>query len=456
MSSPKVNICSNIYSENYKEWDINSTTTELINRFIGYFIELNDKTYILSSYHGIRNGFNTKVAYGDDIIDDITCVCYSDYLDVALLEIPDGSYERLTLDDFKNFLIPTTGSCDFLNGDQSFNIHDVVFDKPSFNVPYIPYVSITPLGENLYESNYSSYSGSLLICENKYVIGMLSDASDQKLNVLPTVLLYKFLKEFSDTNSFSGLTFVPLEYGHVAFPTIKNQKEYGLITKNNYKISFENINSTKKYKFIDETLISSINDNKFDSTYKIYDENCNINVEFNTYIMMNFKPFDEIKINYYKYNKKTKEHVDDESSVVIKLKSIHEMRYLLNDLPNEYVRYKSFIFRELSEKKIQIMKNRKINNLYIQDKYLEKNPYCNNNKRIIIVEDLLNKDDKFEELRKDFPIKDCGESLNVAILSSINNIPITNIDQLRKMLDETETYEFKFIFNEKTPITKTY
>lgn len=455
-------------------FDKSKTPHNFKNVNIGNIFKINGKIYILTCFHCIKNTMEQFI-----IINGIHHKCkikfVSDELELACLEIidPPNDLKFFILADFDvNFgkidnqvIIQTYNIDDYCQNEKlnelvlNGNIVDILdtnMDKlKSINMPYIPRYSIklSRKFDDIHE--LSGLSGSLVFTKNN-IIGMISAVENSLLNVIPAYVILRFLNEIKLRNSFDGLCTIVGKFTQCDFTKENSTKQiYGYIIDDTYDINYNNykygesIQSGMNLKKND--IILEINNIKFNNNWTIYDNKIDRNLDFRSYIALNYMCGEKIP---FKIMRPKTHNIDDytEKKIIINARPLQSMKYIPVSFSNKMLTIDGFTFIELSEDIINTYMNMSI---YIGKSFTDHyiiNPYRNDAESIMVLLDIdknnINKEILTIANDLGLPLVNLHEkNYGMAMITRINKKKPINLDEFKKLLMGTNNIAMQLTVN---------
>ena len=226
MQKATVFVLAKCKADNLRPW--NNEEKFISKRSMGSLIKINDRIYVLTCYHGVRNNVNVVmhrlISSGKIQKMGINLVAMAPELDIALFKTELDDDDFITFEDF-NYKFPEEGTRlnIFLNelkqtsetnavlNSHSFtcNCKDIFFEKQNaFNMPVMPIINID-ISSPTDSHKLSGVSGSLVIDPkiDAKICGMVSysDSGLSDISLVPSATILRFLTEFKNSNTYFGL-----------------------------------------------------------------------------------------------------------------------------------------------------------------------------------------------------------------------------------------------------------
>lgn len=453
-------------------FDKNRYPEKLKNVNIGNLFTINNKIYVLTCLHCVKNTMEQFIIIGGT---HYKCKVkfISDELELACLEVinfgdrPDKIFTILDLDNDLSKVgskvnVQTYNIDDFC-GTNELNemvleakiveLIDSNLDKlKSINIPIIPRYALK-LDKKFNDiCELSGLSGSLILNREEKIIGIVSGIENSLINVVPACIIWRFLNEIKLSHSFSGLCSLVGKFTQCDF-TKENSTEniYGYFVDHTYDINYNNY----KYKLSNQIgmnlkkgdIIIEINNIKMNDKWKIFDNKLNYGIDFRTYIALNFMCGDKIPLKIMRYKKNDPTDYD-EKKIFILSRPLNSMRFIPISFNNNIITIDGFTFIELSEDIINTYMNMGV---YIGKSFAEYyiiNPYRNDNEYIIILLDVdkSSVDKTILEHINEFglPLINLrNNEYSMATITRVNKKKILNLDELKNILSSTNNITFQ-------------
>ena len=439
----KVYIISKII-ENITPWN-KLNERKYIKTSIGTLINIKNKTYILTCFHGIKNAVDINCYKKNN--NKISIIkakqkIISEELDLGLLEIENiiiNTTTSIDTFDIKNknnkltmeiIIMERKEKIDLIR--KKYNFKEYIETNKKINcysMPEIPYIEVE---NNEINDDIKGASGTPIYNDNK-IIGILNSMIDNKLLITSYKVIKRFLKEYIETDNFKGLCDILID------------KTLLELNDNQYKIGYLITTILKKKdteEFIlkDNDIICSINNNIIESDGKIN------GIYITEYITLHNYINKELIVKIYRLIDNKYRELD----IKITLEPISINRILPIIYDNNYFNMDGMIFIELTEEHIEyyINRNKILVGNYI-NKYQQK-PFNDKNNRCVIFYDIIRSnfnDIKLLEFdRKDLPmIKLDDDKITFLQLVKVNDVKIKNLKHFKKNIifknnDKIELY----------------
>jgi hypothetical protein len=279
----------------------------------------------------------------------------------------------------------------------------------------------------------------------------VSAIENSKLKVIPSVTIMRFIDEIRLTNRFNGICTIVGKFTKCDFELTENNKQYGVLIEDNYDINYNNYDYKDKHSYMNprkNDIIVKIEDSEITKTGKIYDKCTGVELDFQTYLALNFTCGDTVSMTILRCNKKRNDDYK-EKKIVIRARPIESMKYVQITFNGLIVDYKGFLFIEMSEDIILNYYNLGIDIGQFLDKYLIVTPYRNEQEHIVVLIDI----DKNRISKKNLdivnttglPLMNKTEKYYmIPILKKINKKRIFNLKDLKQSLSQEEDRIFRF------------
>ena len=437
--------CTGILVSNYNPHFIEqSNKLTMIN--VGSVFTINDKKYILSCHHCIKNSYNNifNKQY------ECSLVCMSAELELGLLSIETDNIEcnllsdfDLTLNSFRNTTKFNIETCDIdsyvktkicILENINCTFYDIIYSNHlSLNMPKMPFIRVTLNNTYTDISQLSGISGSIVRSGTNAIIGIVSSIIDSYVYIIPSYCILKFLNEFKSTNHFNGISGLVGQFNLCAFDQneLRSNLPYGILVSNTYGI---------KSNLLKNDIILEVGGQPIDGNGKIYDKVIKLSLEFNLYFSLNY-PCGETVILKIARLKKGSNTEYKEKNITIESRSLNSMKYIPIEFNKKIFEFANMKFIELSEDIINHYLNLGINTgLSVADKYID-NPYRHTENFIVILTD-IDKTKLVSRLRKTVtniglplvPIK--NKQYSFTIIKKINSNKITCLDDFVKYTNQ--------------------
>lgn len=457
MNGDKMGIISAKFNQKNKPYSLqvgteNKTITYLNN---GIPFLINDKMYILTCYHCIKNTFdqeftlqNTKYKTGIEFI--------SDELELALLSFESlnvHSSNYYSLEDLHQSLNIRVKSFELLAMNvitkkklvMDCKFKTVEFKKNNIvskNIPELPFIVVTLTGNYIDVSELKGLSGSILYA-NKKIYGILSHINDSDMYIIPSCTINRFINEIIHRNAFYGICTIVGQYTDCDFD-VENKKTYGIYMDNVLNINYNNFsqnNTVNGGKIKDNDIIVQIGNETFNDKCQLYDKTLECYVNLRTYVVFNYMAGELIPLHIMR-PQKDKQYT--KKKLQLKARPLNTMKYVPITSNPEILEISGFIFGELSEDLINDYIRMGIYiGLSVGEHYLTK-PYRNDNESVIILIGINKKVLSHSELkivnRLGLPlVKESNNYYNIPVINRINKKKVNTIEQMKMLIfDPTE------------------
>lgn len=409
----------------------------------GNVFELNDNKFVLTCYHCIKNSHNNKLLMSENKSYSSSIISTSPELELGLLQLDNINHFAYNINDFitsplensQIFTIETydideyikSKRCIPLNIDCTF--HDIIQSSHlSLNIPKMPFIRVILNRKYNDISQLSGISGSIVKSHDK-IIGIVSSIIEKYVYIIPSHTIIRFLTEFISTNNFKGITPLTIQYKTCIFDNneLPSKAIYGILVTNTYGIK----NALLKNDIIIEINHIQLNVNNIN------------NMDFNTYIILNFKSGENIPLKIARLKKKST-HEYNEKDIIIQARSLDSIKYIPMEFNNKVYEFSHMIFIELSEDIINYYVDLGIfTGQSVKDKYID-TPYHNSESKIIIMIN-INKTQLLPKIKKIVtdiglpivPIK--NKQCSFTIVKKINGNVIDNLEDLIKYINNDST-----------------
>lgn len=481
-----------------KKWnnliDFNKKPSIVIKYSMGCFITINNKFYVLTCYHGIHNHIDVHIYNFCDktkslIKINATVKFISDELDLALLEINNNGnngkidfsdFQMLKMNDFncsnknnksnKNnsnktkYIIPVK---EIKKDSTNFNVkkynvtlqnhnnndcdNNYTYDNlTSLNIPKLPYIKLSTKELSIEKiKKLKGVSGTIVFDNMKKIQGIVTNFYTVKdeIYVLTLKAINRFLNEIYLTNNFNGLCGIVNKKKLCEFEH-DNVDYWGYMIVDKSIINYNNNICSTNNKYGNGLnygdIIFQVNNHPLNDKGKIYDKEIDSYVPFNTYIALNYKNMDMIKLRIMRNEKN--DYI--EKKIKIKSRPLWTMKNIMIRHNNKFVNCNGIIFTELSEDIIEFYNN---HNMIIDGygRYIYTNkPYQDNGKKIIIAINLKKSELPMDFLKSankiGFPlIKNYDNKYYFPILDKINRKKNFNLNDLNKI---KKSAKYKLLF----------
>jgi hypothetical protein len=425
---------------------------------IGSIFKMNDKLYVLTCYHCIKDTLNHEIIFNKKKY-NCSVANVSDELELALLTINDDdnfnkkesflNLDNLLLDMHvinDEFSIKTVDVNKYVDKKKISKLEmkcvysDIIHQSlESINMPKIPFLT----GRVSYDYSIEGISGSLVTDKDDKIIGMVSNSFSSVIHIIPSGIIYRFLREIKESNDFVGLCTLVGKFTTCYFYDESKNKVNGISIEDTCNINYNDYEykqdkNEKGTNLKNSDVIIEIDGRKIDENNCVYDDNLKINVSFNTYVALNHICGSLISLKLMRLSK-IKGDDYKEKTMMVRARPLHSMKYIQNAFNGKTFAYNGLIFGEISE---DIINNYIKVGIYIgkslQDNYLV-NPYRNNDERVVVLLDVNRKQIR-EELndivdRLKLPLVNISDkNYSIPIVSKLNKRRITSLDDMINIL----------------------
>lgn len=431
----------------------------------GLMININEMIFIITCHHIIGDNNINNIIYFLDANSTLahqnaTLVMQLKELDIAILkpENPENIDISLTfsINDLYPMIDPTIkqGYINYIENEvkQNFMKTNIAINSIE-NVPFVSSI-ITDLIFPCYKikvpdkiiNDLSGLSGSPVMTNNIPLGIIMSCDNDQTITVLPYCLIANIIKSSLLIGRFTlNSIIMDTQMCSIIFENesdiidtqykVKDQI-LGNYIKNSYEITYKKQHSLKLFKFKNYDVILKINKNPFLNNGYIYDPEIKYNIYYKTYFMLSSYKTNFVHLEILRNNKI--------ENIYIKGANIPQNLTLNLGKTQSWINYHGLIFTELTDTLLQYFK---INNVKMNDNYQKIN-----NDKINKYIALVHIDMKFiknhynkgvSELKKmSFPYP----NKSLLIINKIGNEIISDILSLCKIL-RRKSNEKKKTFN---------
>jgi len=476
--------------ENHQEISVTKTANTIIKTNVGILISKKGATtnslYILSTFHGLSNGYEFYMHYGigSNIIKvPLNLKFSSPEMDITVLTIDEkfsGFKNKIgiNINIIDNEIPQSTNDifsiiCRFpkiIDNENAIidikeikcTIKEIKFSRYMSQIsPMIPIIQIQLIDKTLIENGLEGLSGACMVKNNK-IYGIVSSICEETglITIIPSICINRFFKEIITTKKYDGLCDI---VGNLQICNFEHENIFynGLFLEETFGINYiKNTEFKKNLKQKDIITYMGIKKKQPDQNGEYFCHHCKMNLPLNTYIALHYNSGDKIPLTVYR-EIDTHENISTKSNksvrlvklakspisnkkvieynlidVTISAKPVNMMSYIPIINCGRSLMFENLVFVELSEDMFIHYNNKGIEiGGYVMEIYLN-NCYRNNNThKIIILADVLF--DKLNDRQKDiytksnFPLKNIsGSKYCIPVLTKINKKLIRNIDQL--------------------------
>ena len=423
---------------NNNKWEKLNKKNIIIKISTGIIVEINDEKMLLTCYHGIKKAIKINIIQEEEekIInkEELKMKHYSVELDLALLSIKnnniidenDNIIKKNILDikkldtkiysNYKNIILKRNDI--FKNIKENVKLEYIDMKIENYTSPYIylPYIRC----KIEKEKKINGESGNI-IYNNEKIIGILSLMEKDIINIIPCISIKRFINEIIKKKKYEGLCKIVYTKN---IDELNTKKEI-IIDDNkiNYNKGHKNINKKYRNRLYENDEIIEI-DNKNIKNKKIYYEEIEREIYFNTYIALKYIDEEEINITIMRKNELKK--------IKILARTIESMTKITNR--EKYIDINGIIISELTNENIIELYNKRkeIRNIL---KEIENNPYTDINKKILYVREIR------KERKEHYSLEECYSLEEEYILENINNKKVRNIEEIKKEIYKQENKE---------------
>lgn len=454
----------------------NKKTTEYLKFGIGIIVEVySNKLYCLTCYHIVKNSKEINIHTHDKKKYESRIITSSDELDLALLQLDidlsvddnnflnvknDIVHHNLSIDD--KIIINTYDLDDILGRINKYKFlklfckyNDLIFENlHSLNMPKLPYVNISIKDFDKKYMDVSGLSGSPVMANNKF-IGLISylNNNNNTISITPNIIINIFIKQYIKFGKFIGICDIIGRVNCCTLVDENNPSLYGLQMSDTFDINY-NLNKAKTGNLRKNDIIIKVDGNEINKDYKLLDPTLKIYINFNTFIALNYSPYDTMILSIIR---ETNESVEQKDITICNM-SLAQFKYIPISDNGKIVTYAGMNFIELSE---EIVNSYRDNNINISESISEwyvMNPFRQGEKKIIALINIYKDKLDNEILRKldklNIPLLKDNNKYFISILSSITNSinqeskieKIDNIDNLKDNLNNTPS-DGEIVFN---------
>lgn len=412
----------------------------------GSIFRINDKNFILSCYHCIKNSSSNLLMNQNESY-KCSVVCIAPELDLGLLLIDDNintmPYNmndslELPLADFienQKFEIETpdideymkSGKCVTTNIECTF--YDIIQSSHiSLNIPKMPFIRVNLNRKYNDISQLSGISGSIVkIPKTNKIIGMISSIIDTYVYIIPACCIQRFLIEFGSTSQFNGISSLVIKTNACMFEPneLKSKLTYGIFVNDTYGV---------KSNLMKNDIIVQINGYSLNVNNKIYDPVAKYLFDFNVYIALNIISGTQIPLKIARLKRGTTSTYI-EKDISVDARSLNSMKYIPIESNKKIYEFSHMTFMELSEDIINYYIDLGIlTGKSISDKYIS-TPYRNIESFIVILIH-IDKTHLTSKIKKNVidiglplvPIK--NNQYSFTVISKINNTTINSLKDI--------------------------
>lgn len=260
-----------------------------------------------------------------------------------------------------------------------------------------------------YKEYRPGQSGSPCYNNNGDIIGLITEYNKKKnlLEIYPTIYILQIMK-----SSYSSTLFF------------------------NYRIIYNDlqITSSLSKKLKEDDIIHYINNEKINNGL-IFCQKIQYFIDIHTYISINYKPKEKIKLSIERNNK--------EKNINVEAQDLERYDFIPSLFNKEYINYKNIIFVEINKEIIDYYKE---NNIKIMGPYFKYyNRENKKNKKIVIPIDFYNIELNNKSIIN--LIHNENKIRRVGTINKINKKQINNLNDMRKIIEKTKKplnieYEF--------------
>jgi hypothetical protein len=431
-------------------------------RECGTLLTINEKTYILTCFHGVKNAhtitirsfekkFNKKISHYQITKIVLPTTAKQHHLpefDLTLIELDKIYKTALNLDMFDN-IYPTVGEdlrlimYDTKRIDQKIQIDrkekickviKIDYDNlSSYHRTKIPYIYLSSESIIKEYPDLGGISGSLIINKKNKIIGIVSNIQQPEnlLMIIPSYNCYRLIQEIISRGQTDGICSIVGKSGPIIGN--KNYKSGHMIIKS-YGVNYGSaLNGIK-----DNDIITKIDNLDVNNFGQVFDSNCNSHIRLPAYIALNYITNSVINLEI---QRSINGSIWSQLKIPITLRPINSTTYLPDIFNGKYYEIQGLIFVELSEDLIDYLEDININLIGVVEKYRKYSPYRNHNQKAIALID-INKNHMTKAeyelvtkhglpyrrvLRRDF---------NIAIVTRIGTKKISTLDIMRETFEK--------------------
>ncbi len=418
----------------------------------GFLVNYRDNIYVITCYHGIKNGFENKILINN-----------YEYFLKPFINILEFDLAIFTINNF---------NLENKEKNNIINIHDIDTKIPEINTKIkiitnkntintkIVNISESDIGNQTFSiipqihvknnkkklSDLFGISGSMCIDNKNNLIGYVFSLNpdENTINIIPSYCL-KYVFTYIVPNNIKYLKSININ-GNLCsiYDDIKTTTSYAYKINKTENIEYKD-NKNKYFNFKKGMLICEIDNNILDENGKIYFDLIGIPISIKTYILLNNKDLINIK-GYETLNGKY-------NSFEINIEPENLMDYMIFSLEghNKIVIYKNFIIAELSRDLLDLIK---VINKDSKIKERLENPYFKKYHKELVLIDIIDKysdnDKHIENLKKKF------NENNLIFLNKLNKKNIYSLEELSNELKNNNENNFIFEIKKSTYKTLTY
>ena len=423
---------------------------------IASLLKLDNKLYVLTCHHCINNTSNYELIIGKNKY-KCSVAFISEELELALLNFEyDIKSNFLSVDDFE---------CDIILIDKELKINTLNLTKyveknkfskfelkcsfietkletvESINMPKMPFITLHLKDKFDDDFIIDGISGSLVSGKNNKIIGIVTSINNSTIQIIPSVIICRFLKEIKDTGEFNGLCTIVGKFSVCNFETDLRQQRNGIYVENTYNMNYNNYNYKNLEKganLKNSDIIIEINNKQVNKNGYIYDDKMKSDIHLTSYIALNYTCGTLIPLKIMRLTKLNNNDYK-EKKILIKARPLQSMKYIKTIFSGKTFTYNGLVFGEISE---DIINNYIKVGIYIglslQDYYLV-NPYRNDDERVVVLLDINRKllsDQLIKVIDKlQLPlINTVNKNYSVPIVSRINKKKIVSLDDMVSIL----------------------
>lgn len=358
-----------------------------------------------------------------------------------------------SLKDRKLYLNPNKIHCEYV-GSQTCDFGTNLF-------PEIPAININIQSNTNSHANYEGLSGSILCCKS-YIYGIVSYLNDNNIVVLPAYCLHQFFLMMVKKHPLEGL--------YIKTKICDFDDKVGHAVVYNYDISYKNAIQNKdqnkdqnkhqktKISFNNGDLIYKVDDKQFTNEGKLFLNQMDMDVKFDTYVMLN-DFMKDMKIEMYTKNGDEEKEYDKKIEY---LNKVNLYKYLLFDIEQnyDYIEYNGLIIIEFSESMFSYYHSKKINFVGTIDAYSKNFITTENMKPVVIIHITdYNCNEKYKEIG--LPFVKANESKNdnnyyLSVITKCNDIKIKDLNHLKYLLQENRDVTLKISLDTRIGYNLTY
>ena len=338
------------------------------------------ETYLVTTFHGIRMCSSLQMVMlnkdGEKKVYQIGTLSRIDApeLDLTMIRLPSkmksDAYTRADMHikmphndlTFIQTIRLESDIIDIVFIPHNLRITNITHDRCSdySNYPLLPEIRTNIVDDKFSESYIDAFSGSAVFDVDGGIVGIVTSLhiATSAICITPTIVMMRFINEVLSTSAYNGIKFMPMKYKPCYGEHPDGNTLNLLLCRNNYK------NLKKGY------LISSMNDNKFDSKGCIKLHGWNLHID--AYIALC------VTIKYY--------HNDDDVLVSQEVEIYSVLDTVkIGEVSNiRWININGNIFVELSKTFLDAMKELGINYYPNIKSDIIRRPYSINHKRRLI------------------------------------------------------------------------